>query len=221
MEPIKVVLADSNILIREGLKNVFDGEGSFKVIGEIMNGAVLVSEVLRLKPDVVVIDYLSTSFRTEDIKQLKAEIPECKFVALTEFAERNLVRRAMQAGISGHILKSCDRDEILDSVRSTNSGECFYCGKILEVLRDPEMEGTEVSCDPIKLSHREIDIIREIADGKTNKQIAEACCISTHTVMTHRKNIMQKLGIRNTAGMVIYAVRENLISPSKYLAAGA
>lgn len=220
MDAIKVVLADSHLLTREGLKTILKSETNIKIVGEIIRAEELVNEINRLLPNVVLIDYLSHRFKTSDIQKLKTSNPDIQFVAITEYAERNLVRRAMQAGISGHILKSCDRDEIVDSINCTHEGTAFYCGKILDTLRDPSSEGKEVTCDPIKLSAREIDIIREIAAGKTNKQIAEDNFLSTHTVMTHRKNIMQKLGIKNTAGMVIYAVKENLISPNRFLFEG-
>ncbi len=217
MEAIKVVLADSHLLAREGLKTILGNEPGIDVIGEIIEADKLYDDVCELSPHVVLIDYLSHKFKTSDIQKIKSQKPEIQFVAITEYAERNLVRRAMQAGISGHILKSCDKNEILDSIHSTHSKENFYCGKILESLNNPGQGDKVFSCDPIKLSAREIDIIREIAKGKTNKQIAEDQYLSAHTVMTHRKNIMQKLGIKNTAGIVIYAVKENLISPNRFL----
>ena len=220
MNAIKVVLADSHLLTREGLKTILKSEKNIRIVGEVVHAQDLIPSINDLRPHVVLIDYLSHRFKTSDIQKLKSSNPNMHFVAITEYAERSLVRRAMQAGISGHILKSCDRDEIVDSINSTHCGSAFYCGKILDALSDPGSEGREVTCNPIKLSAREVDIIREIATGKTNKQIAEDNFLSAHTVMTHRKNIMQKLGLKNTAGIVLYAVKENLISPNRFLFEG-
>ena len=217
MEPVRIVIADSNELIREGLKSVFAQEDMIEVVGEVDNGSALVKLFSEWKPDVVLIDYMATSFRTEDIKAIHNIYPDKKFVAITEFAKKNLIQRALEAGISGHVLKSCSKSEIVDSIKETHIGKQFFCGKILNELDDQEIKTGQLSCDPISLSSREIEIIREIAQGKTNKQIAEELHLSAHTVMTHRKNIMNKLGINNTAGIVIYAVRENLISPNRYL----
>ena len=95
--------------------------------------------------------------------------------------------------------------------------ERFFCGKVLDVIGEDGEHEDFVSCEPVSLSLREIEIIQQVAAGQTNKQIADSLHLSAHTVMTHRKNIMNKLGINNTAGLVIYAVKENLISPNKFL----
>ncbi|MBL4651877.1 MAG: helix-turn-helix transcriptional regulator, partial [Flavobacteriales bacterium] len=87
----------------------------------------------------------------------------------------------------------------------------------LNAINEESLDARNSSCAPIKLSKRELEIIAMIADGMTNKDIAQKLFLSTHTVMTHRKNIMNKLGVKNTAGIVIYAVKENVISPNKYL----
>ena len=116
----------------------------------------------------------------------------------------------------------CDRVEIMDAINSTLKGEAFFCGKILnEVIPADEAaeDNTQLafSCNGIKISAREAEIIALVAEGFTNKQIAEHLFLSTHTVITHRKNIMNKLGLNNTAGLVLFAIRQNIISPNKFL----
>ena len=101
-------------------------------------------------------------------------------------------------------------------------GNTFFCGQILETIRDASIDVNDIdidsfSCEPITLSERETEIITMIAEGLTNIMIADSLCLSNHTINTHRKNIMAKLGVKNTAGIVIYAVKTNLVSPNKFL----
>lgn len=215
MESVRVFIADSNFLIREGLKSILSKDEKIEVVAEADNSTDLVSSVVEVNPDVLLIDYQSPLFHLQDISIIKNVLPHCKIVAITELAERHSITKAMSDGIHGHILKDCDVEEILDSVKETAKGNQFYCGKILDTVQ--EGENGDPSCEPVVLSPREIEIIQQIASGLTNKEIADELCLSQHTVMTHRKKIMAKLGINNTAGLVIYAVKQNLISPNKFL----
>lgn len=217
MERIRVVLADNNYIVRQGLKTILLGEEGFEVMQEVTSGAEMLANCNTDEVDVVLVDYASGTFRIDDVKAMRELRPNMAFVAITEVAERNFVREAMRVGIKAHILKDCSHNEIIDSVRHSISGESFFCGKVLNVLNADEEEARMMNCEPVSLSVREIEIIRKIAEGLTNKQVAEDLHLSAHTVMTHRKNIMNKLGINNTAGLVIYAIRENLISPNKFL----
>ncbi|MNE35051.1 Response regulator protein VraR [compost metagenome] len=124
--------------------------------------------------------------------------------------------------MKSYIKKDCDSQEIIDSIRETWRGNKFFCGQILETIRDAAIDVNDIdfdsfSCEPIMLSERETEIITMIAEGLTNVMIADSLCLSNHTINTHRKNIMAKLGVKNTAGIVIYAVKTNLVSPNKFL----
>src|SRR5690606_35251920 len=109
--------------------------------------------------------------------------------------------------------------------RETGEGKKFFCGQILETIQRASIDINDIdvdalSCEPVSLSEREVQIIKMIAEGLTNAQIAEDLFLSNHTINTHRKNILSKLGIKNTAGIVMYAVKMNLVSPNKFLFAG-
>lgn len=215
MEKLGVLLADSNFLIREGLKAVLHTNSDIEVIAEAGNSKELITNLLDVKPCVILIDYQSPLFAEKDVGTVKTIYPKGKVIGITDTAERNAITRVMNAGIEGHLMKDCDKEEIVDAIRATSKGNQFYCGKILNQLS--EDESGSFTCEPVTLSPREIEIIQLIASGLTNKEIAEELCLSQHTVMTHRKKIMSKLGINNTAGLVIYAVKNNLISPNKFL----
>jgi len=115
------------------------------------------------------------------------------------------------------LMNDCDKDEIIDSVKSCAKGDKFFCGQVLDKLNWSEGQESSHGCDPINISERELEVLQLIAEGLTTKQIADKLHLSFHTVMTHRKNMMAKLGLNNTAGLIVYAVKENLISPNKFL----
>ena len=121
-----------------------------------------------------------------------------------------------------YIKKDCDLQEIYDAVLETAKGNKFFCGKILETINKSNLDVDDIdygglTCDPVMMSDRENEIIVLIAEGYTNDQIAEMLFLSKHTVNTHRKNILFKLGVKNTAGIVMYAVKTELVSPNKFL----
>lgn len=217
MKRIRILLADGHYISRQGLKTIFGSDEGLEVVAEAETSAELHQFHNDLVPDAVVIDYTTPGFGLNDIKQIKANRPSLAFVAVTEFTHKEQVREAMRMGVDAHIQKDCSHDEIIDSVKAAYGKERFFCGKVLDVIGEDGEHEDFVSCEPVSLSLREIEIIQQVAAGQTNKQIADSLHLSAHTVMTHRKNIMNKLGINNTAGLVIYAVKENLISPNKFL----
>lgn len=214
MKKIKILIADSNELIREGVKAVVKLSTDIRVVAEAAGSSELIQSQLLPTIDLVIMDYSQPGFSINDLHLMREQFPSIKILALTERCDHSTLTNALKAGINGHILYCCDRKEITDAIRSVANGERFYCGKVLDVLNG---KSSEANCGPVTLSPRETEIIGLVAEGLSNKQIAEKLFLSTHTVITHRKNIMHKLGVNNTAGIVMYAVKENIINPNKYL----
>ncbi|MBN4061986.1 MAG: hypothetical protein COA57_06465 [Flavobacteriales bacterium] len=214
---IKVYIANSNFVVREGLKSLIAKLNGVEVVAEAENSKQLLSTVVDVCPDLILIDYSTPLFKIEDIRAVLNILPGVKVLAITELTEKAIIENALKSGVDGHILNCCDKQEITDAIYSITKGDRFFCGKVLDLMKDESFERHSVSCAPISLSGREMEVISHIAEGFTNKEIADKLFLSTHTVMTHRKNIMNKLGVNNTAGVVIYAVKENLISPNKFL----
>lgn len=215
---IKVLLADNNFIVKEGFKAIINGAEDLEYAGEASNSVEL-SELLEdITPDLLIIDFGSTEFRVEDIKKAITKRPDTKVLAITTYVSQGSMLKAIESGITGYILKDCDRDEVVEAIYSTSKGENFFCGKIISSLMNEDKNKVDInlvasSCEPMKISSREVDIIRLIALGYSNKQIGDKLFLSTHTVGTHRKNIMAKLGVNNTAGVVLYAIKENIITP--------
>jgi DNA-binding NarL/FixJ family response regulator len=143
-------------------------------------------------------------------------------IAITVSQNGHTLVNALRAGITSYIKKDCSMSEVLEAIDVTGQGGTFFCGQILDAIRREsiditDLESLDFTCDPVVLTEREIEVLVFISEGMTNVQIAEKLFLSNHTVNTHRKNIMQKLGVNNTASIVMYAVKSGFVSPNKFL----
>lgn len=218
---IRLLLADYSDLSRIGLKAIFQSNKDINIVGEVKSNDELKKFIYENEVDVVMIDFTSNNFNIEIVSECKNIRPSLHFLAITPLQSREVVINAIRHGINSYIKKDCDEQEILDSIPSTANGDKFFCGRILETIQRNDinidhLEYEPLSCLPVSLSQRELEIIQLIAEGLTNGQIAENLFISPHTVNTHRKNIMSKLGVNNTAAIVMYAVKYRLVSPSEF-----
>lgn len=207
---IDILIANSNQIAGEGLKTIIQSKLGNRVLGLATSIKHLEKQSTKYFPDLVVIDYSSDEFGVQSIKEIKKIYKDCKILAITDKLPKATVYTALKNGVDSYLLSDCERPEIVEAIADTHLGKQFYCGEVIDLLA----EGTEAEkqgCSGISLSEREIEVIKLISDGFSNKEIADQLFLSTHTVNTHRKNIMNKLGIKNTAGIVIYAFRENII----------
>lgn len=219
---MRLLLADSNQLIRVGLKSTLSSLAEIQSIIEISNGKQLIDFAQQGGMAVVLIDYTAEGFDINDVIASLRLNPSLKFIGLTYLQSPQTLVDALRGGVMSYIKKDCDLQEISDAVIETGKGNKFFCGKILETINKANLDVDDIdhgvlTCDPVLMSDRENEIIVLIAEGYTNDQIAEMLFLSKHTVNTHRKNILFKLGVKNTAGIVMYAVKTQLVSPNKFL----
>ena len=217
-----IVIADSSTISRLGLNAIVNQMDGFIVVGEAENSKGVLDLIIAKSPDLVIIDFLSDDFDIETIISIKRKFPNLFLLGITPLQNGNTLINALRAGIDSYIKKSCDIPEVVDAIESTSKGKSFYCGKILEKIKTEsidisEMNNVDLSCDAVALSRREKEILTLISEGLTNSKIAEMLFLSSHTITTHRKNIMSKLGVKNTAGIVMYAVKSGIVSPNKFL----
>lgn len=224
MEPrkINVAIADSSRLIRTGLDVVLSQEPDMELVGEASTVGQMTEMLASFEVDVLLMDFTAEGFSLEAIAAVVRTFPDTRVVAITPDQDGQTIINALKAGVTSYIKKDCDFDEIVSSVRETATGSKFFCGKILETIRrvNIDVNGEDwsgFSCEPVHLTEREQEIITYIAEGYTNTEIAEQLFLSPHTVNTHRKNIMHKLGVKNTAAVVMYAVKTNLVNVNKFL----
>ena len=217
-----IIIADSSTISRLGLNAIINQMDGFIVVGEADNAGGVLDLISVKSPDLVIIDFLSDDFDIETVMNIKRKFPKLFLLGITPLQNGNTLINALRAGIDSYIKKSCDIPEVVDAIESTSKGKSFYCGKILEKIRKEsidisEMNNIDLSCDAVALSRREKEILTLITEGLTNSKIAEMLFLSSHTITTHRKNIMTKLGVKNTAGIVMYAVKSGIVSPNKFL----
>lgn len=215
MKKIKILIADNSYLIRRGLCSLIGQVNGFTLVGEAAKAEDLNEKLLLYNPDVLIIDYSSRYFCLDDLSIMQQYFPDVKILSITNPQSKLVISKAIEYGVISHLLKDCGEDEIVEAIYSTANGEKFMCGKIVDLLlQEDKINSSKYSCDGVKLSDREIQILQHIAAGLANKQIADKLFISIHTVMTHRKHIMSKLKINNTASLVMFALQENLIDTS-------
>lgn len=222
LNKVNLILADSNDLMRLGLRTVLTAELNVTIVGEARNEKELVSQLAAFGASVVLIDFTSEGFTIDTIQRISSKDPALKFLAVTSAQNAQTLVDALRSGVTSYVKKDCELSEIVDAVRETSRGNKFFCGQILETIQRANIDVNDLdfdsfSCEPVVLSERENEIIVLIAEGHTNEIIAEQLFLSKHTVNTHRKNIMAKLGVKNTAGIVMYAVKTDLVSPNKFL----
>lgn len=217
-----IIIADSSTVSRLGINAIVNQMDGYTVVGEADNSEDVFNLIISQSPDIVIIDFLSDYFDIETVIDIKRRFPKLFLLAITPLQHGNTLINALRAGIDSYIKKSCDMPEVVEAIEMTSKGKSFYCGKILEKIRKEsidisDMNSVDLTCDAIVLSRREKEILTLITEGLTNSKIAELLFLSSHTVTTHRKNIMSKLGVKNTAGIVMYAVKYGIVSPNKFL----
>jgi DNA-binding NarL/FixJ family response regulator len=222
---MKVIIADSNDIVRVGLRAILASDQFNEIIGEVSCSEDLEEQVGNFETDIVLIDYTAPGFSIDIVPKLLSKHKNLRFVAITPEETPTVIVEALRSGVSSYIKKDCDIPEIISSIKETGAGNKFFCGQVLETIQKASINVDDLdfdgfSCEPVLVSERELEIIKLIAEGNTNTLIAELLHLSPHTVTTHRKNIMSKLGTKNTAGIVMYAVKTNLVHPNKFLFAG-
>lgn len=207
---VDILIANNNLIAGEGLKTILQSRMGNRVLGVVDSKDSFILSSKKYFPDIIVIDYSHPLFGVDFIAEIKRVYKSSKILAITDILPKQTIHKALKNGVDSYLLGDCLKPEILEAIDDTLKGKQFYCGHVIDILseKDSELNG----CGGIALSERELEVIRLISDGLTNKEIADSLCLSTHTVNTHRKNIMAKLGLKNTAGIVIYAVKENIIN---------
>ena len=222
LNKMALIIADSNDLSRVGLRSILSSQTSIPIVGEARDAQELENQLASFDVSMILIDYTSPGFDIDIIGKQNATDKKYKFIAITPEQSAQTLVDALRSGIMSYVKKDCELSEIVNAVLETQKGNKFFCGQILETIQKAQIDVNDLgfdsfSCDAVVLSERENEIIVLIAEGFTNNQIAEELFLSNHTITTHRKNIMAKLGVKNTAGIVMYAVKTNLVSPNKYL----
>jgi len=216
MSKIRLVLVDDHEIVRAGLRMLFLAEPDMTIVGEAGSGAAAIQSVAELRPDVVLMDVAMPGMSgIEATRRIKESSPETAILALTMYEDEQYFFEMLNAGASGYIPKRAAPDDLVSAIRVVSQGNVFLYASLArfllhEVLPAREQTHTGAS-SPEGLTVREREILTHIAEGKTNREIADALVISPKTVDRHRENIMQKLNMHSRVELVKYAISKGLI----------
>jgi DNA-binding NarL/FixJ family response regulator len=216
VKKLRILVADDHGLVRRGARAVLNSRPGWRVVGEAANGREAVQKAKELKPDVAVVDIgMPELDGVEVTRQIREEVPDTKVLVLTMHESDQMVSQALDAGASGYLLKSDLTDYLPKAVKAVSEGKRFLTPQVSEIVlegflkaRSQHQQGERT----VRATPRETQIIRLLAEGKSNKEIATALGIAVSTVETHRSKIMSKLGFHSLAELIHYAIRQGLIS---------
>jgi DNA-binding NarL/FixJ family response regulator len=214
MEPtIRIVIADDHQVFIDGLKAILKEFEGLEVIGHAGNGEQLLQQVALHKPDVVLTDIqMPVMNGVEAAKEIQEKFPTVKVIALTMLNESLYIKKMLGAGVFAYVLKTVDKEELAYTIKKVAKGEKHFKPEITALLIDSFSDKT-LSNNPAEiLTKREKEIVVMISQGLTDKEIADKIHLSPLTIITHRKNILHKLGLKNKVELTRYAFSNNLIS---------
>ncbi|MBL8238448.1 MAG: response regulator transcription factor [Bryobacterales bacterium] len=213
---MRILLADDHGIVRRGMRSLLDAEPGLEVVGEAANGREALKLLESLRPDMAILDVSMPLLNGIEVAtQAMKAWPDLKIIMLSMYSDEAYVVRALSAGARGYLLKEATEEDLLPAVRAVAAGRSFFSPAIASILladyvRHLKQRGLEDSYDI--LSDREKEVLQLLAEGKSNKEAAGVLNLSLSTVETHRLKMMQKLGLHNTAEIVLYAVRKGIIA---------
>ncbi len=214
MGKIRVLVADDHTIVRKGLCSLLEGKPDIEVVGEAEDGREAVEKVEALLPDVVLMDITMPRLNgLEATRQIKRLFPQVKIVALTMYTNEEYIQQFLQAGASGYVVKQAAPAELISAIQAVYRGDSFLSPKISKAIIDEYLKRAEpaASSEQAKLTDREREVLQLIAEGYSNRDIAQKLQISIKTAGVHRTNLMEKLGFHNVTDLVKYALRKGII----------
>lgn len=215
---IKVLLVDDHTILRDGMASILQHIADIEVVGGISSGEEVVNTFTEYDPHVILMDIMMTGMNgLEATRWIKEQNDQIKIIIVSSEIKKEFVSTGIKCGIDGYLPKDVDKDTLIEAIRTVNRGEKYFNQAITSLVFEDfyNLENGErkskrsVSPD---LTKRENEVLEKIASGKSNREAATALSISIKTIETHKTNILEKLGLKNTAELVRYAVKHNIIS---------
>jgi DNA-binding NarL/FixJ family response regulator len=210
--PIRVLIADDHAVVAEGLRHLVEAEKDIEVVACVGDGREAVQQSRDLQPDVVLMDLSMPELNGADATRAILERdPRCRVIVLSMYSQREYVRRALKAGAAGYVVKRSAAKEVVEAIRAVHAGQRYLSPRVADVVLEDYTD--EKQDDPLsRLSAREREVLQLLAEGRTGAQIAERLALSQKTVETYRARLVEKLGIRDLAGLVRFAIQKGLVS---------
>ena len=212
----KIVIAEDHTILREGLRALLYSQEDLEVVGEAGDGREAIRQVEDLMPDLILMDLSMPKINgIEAIREIRKHIPQTRILALTVHKTEEFILEVLQAGADGYISKDASSEELMLAIRSVLKGKRYLCPSLAKVVIEGYLESrrtTESSTPWDTLTKREREILKLIAEGHKNKEIADYLCISVKTVEKHRANLMKKLDLHSAAALTAYAMERGLVT---------
>ena len=217
MKKLRILLADDHALMRRGAREVLQSRRGWKVVGEAVNGTQAVAKAKKLRSDVVIVDIgMPEQDGLQVTRQIREALPGSRVLVLTMHESDHMVQSALEAGAHGCILKSDVSDLLIKAVKDVIEGKRSLTPRVSEIVVEGFLKAKthpqQAKGKEIRPTDREIEIIRYLAEGKANKEIAAELEIAVSTVETHRARIMHKLGLHSLAELIYYAMRHGIVA---------
>ena len=215
MEKIKLVLVDDHKMIREGLKNFLVDQSDFEIVAEAENGEDCLNKLQNISTDIVLTDLnMPVMDGLELVKKLKVEYPDIKIIALTMMGESQHIKQMLAEGALGYLLKNCAENELVQAIRNVYSGGTYYSPEVTNIILNNIRKIKPISKSKVvtemPLTGREKEVLHLILKEQSNKEIADQLFVSVRTVDAHKRNLLDKTGSKNVAGLVLYAIEKEL-----------
>jgi two-component system, NarL family, response regulator NreC len=213
MEQIKVLIVDDHRVVRDGLAKILEGCGDIHVVGDAADGLEAIRKFSELQPNVVLLDISMPKLNGVEVcRRIKKTNPEAKIVILSMHEEEEYSMKLVRMGVSGYLLKDSAAQEVIEAVRTAFAGKAYFSPHISKTLAESYRDSVHIKDDPYeRLNNREREVLQLIAEGHTNKKIAELLFISPKTVDNHRTHLMRKLNIHSAADLVRWAIKRGLL----------
>lgn len=214
--PIKIILADDHEIFRDGFRAMIKKQPAVQLIGEAADGEELIAQVRNLQPDVVITDIkMPKKDGIEATRQMVREWPQIGVIALSMFDEENLIVEMLEAGARGYLLKNAHKDEIMEAIKTVHMNQPYYCNdtsaKLAQMIARSRFKAASKTKRP-DFSDKEFAVIRFICEEMSNKEIAQRLNLSIRTIEGYRDRIQEKIGAKNAAGIVVYAIKHNIFT---------
>ena len=216
MNPCRIIIADDHRLFRQGLKSLLEARSDLEVVGEAADGLQLLDLLNQSPPDIILLDISMPNLRgIEAVHEIKRSCPRVKILILTMHKDKQYLEQAISAGARGYLLKEDTDTELFTAIEKIRRGRIYVSPNLLEELTEDWVltlhDESNASLKIEQLTVREKEVLKLIAEGKGNKEIADLLFISTRTVERHRANIMQKLDAKKTADLVRHAIQRGYV----------